>query len=82
MSLSDNDLEFIIAMYDAARSSVVEKERSNFAEHFLQVLDQYGFDIAGNAEQISEHDKYLETSVDEYIEHEEVDDTDEEDEWD
>lgn len=79
MSIADNDLEFIIALYDAARNSVAEKERVNFAEHFLEVLDQHGFDISGNAEEIGEHDKYLVEALDEYIEHEEDED---EDGWD
>ena len=79
MSIADSELEFIIALYDAARSSVAEKERGNLAEHFLEVMDSHGFDIAGNAEEIAEHDKHLTGALDEYIEHEEEDD---EDEWD
>lgn len=81
MSIASGDLEFIIALYDAARNSVAEKERENFAEHFLEVLDQHGFDIAENAEEIGEHDKYLVKAIDEYVEHEE-DEYEDEDEWD
>lgn len=81
MSIADNDLEFIIALYDAARNNVAEKTREDFAEHFLEVLDQHGFDIAANADEIGEHDKYLVKALDEYVEHEEEYE-DEEDEWD
>jgi len=82
MSTSDSDLELAMAIYSAARASVVEKERANFADHFLEVLEKFGFDIADYAEQIGEHDKHLANGIDAYIEHEEDEDTDEEEEWD
>ena len=82
MSATDVDLEFALAIYDAARSSVVEKERANLAGHFLEVLEKFGVDIADNAEVIGDHDKHLADGVDEYIEHEEDEDTDEDEELD
>lgn len=78
MQLSDSDTEFLLQMYDGAKGLMAEKSRQDWADDFVHKLLDYGFDVKTNAKEIGEHDEYLDKSVQETIESEELYDLDDE----
>lgn len=78
MSLSDGDLEFILQLYDVGFGVIPDKSKFEYAENFVYKLVDYGFDVKGNAKEISDHDEYLDKAVEVVLED---DDMDPEDEW-
>lgn len=78
MTPSDADVEFLLQLYDTAKSSMAEKSRGDWAEGFIFKLLDYGFDVKSNAEELGEHDEYLDKAVQETIESDELYDLDEE----
>jgi len=78
MNLSDSDLELMFQIYDKALAYVPEKTKTDFAGDFIFVLSDYGIDLKRNAEEIGDHDEYLDKAMTEHIEGSEEHDSDEE----
>lgn len=74
MNLSDGDFEFIFALYDSARSLVIEKDRPLLAEETIRHMLDYGLEVKLSAVEIGEHCTYLDAALCEYLELEEEDD--------
>lgn len=86
MNLNDGDLEFIFSLYDSAKSVVNEKDRLTLAEEFVRHMIEYGMEIKTFAQEVGEHDEYLDEAVEHFLEQNEDSDDEEywysdEDEW-
>lgn len=78
MDLSDGDLEFLLQLYDTAKTHISEKARQTFANDFVFRLEDYGIDVHKNAKEIGEHDEYLDKAITEVIESDEDYESDDE----
>jgi hypothetical protein len=75
---TDSDVEFILQLYDTTFRFLTDKQKLDFAESFLYKLVDYGFDVKANAQEIGEHDEYLDKAVEKVLEE---DDWDPEEQW-
>jgi hypothetical protein len=86
MILNENDLEFIFAFYDSAIAIVSEKEKSTLAEELIRHMIAHGMEINNFAQEVGEHDEYLDEAIELFLENaEETDDgywLEDEDDWD
>lgn len=75
MRLNDHDLELVLQLYDRAKAHASEKNRSDWAEDFVYILGDYGYDIVAVSKEIGDHDEYLDNAVEQFLEnHDEEDD--------
>lgn len=86
MILNENDLEFIFAFYDSALVLVPEKEKPTLAEELIRHMMSHGMEINSFAQEVGDHDEYLDEAVELHLENaEESDDgywLEDEDDWD
>jgi hypothetical protein len=68
MTLNENDLEFIFAVYDSARALVGDKDKSVLAEELVRHMIDYGMDLKFFAQEVGEHDQYLDEAVELFLE--------------
>lgn len=85
MMLNENELEFIFAVYDSARALVSDKDKSVLAEEIVRHMIDYGMELKTFAQEVGEHDEYLDQAVELFLEQSEESDEeywmDDEDEW-
>jgi|TARA_B110000908_G_C9835921_1_gene263460 hypothetical protein len=78
MNLSDNDLELMFQLYDKAIAQIPEKSRADWAKDFIFILADYGIDLKHNAEEIADHNEYLDSALTEHFESDDEYDSDDE----
>ena len=85
MMLNENELEFIFAVYDSARSLVSDKDKTVLAEELVRHMIDYGMELKTFAQEVGEHDEYLDQAVELFLEQSEESEEeywmDDEDEW-
>ena len=83
--LNENELEFIFAVYDSARALVSDKDKSVLAEELIRHMIDHGMDLKSFAQEMGEHDEYLDEAVELFLEQSEDNEEeywlDDEDEW-
>ena len=85
MMLNENELEFIFAVYDSARALVSDKDKTVLAEELVRHMIDYGMELKTFAQEVGEHDEYLDQAVELFLEQSEESEEeywmDDEDEW-
>jgi hypothetical protein len=86
MILNENELEFIFAVYDSAKSLVSEKDKLVLAEELIRHMISHGMELKTFAQEVGEHDRYLDEAVSLFLEQSDESEDDEywladEDEW-
>jgi hypothetical protein len=65
MQLSDGDLEFVLAMYDAGKVLMAnEPARELWADATIKTIVDYGFDLDIISTELGEHDTHLAVALD------------------